>query len=160
VGAGVSGLAPGRKVVAVPLFGGHAEKVAVSAERVFPLPEGADLVEAAAFPVVFLTAWYLCSRAEISAGERVLVAAAAGGVRAALLQLRSRRRARAVALVGSAEKLDLCRRLGAEEAAVYADAGEAIERRFGGRVDVVADAIGGRVFRRLWRRLAPGGRYV
>src|SRR5712692_6686577 len=57
VGESVEGLSPGQRVAAVPIFGGHAEQVCVPAERVFPLPSGVDLVEAAAAPVVFLTAW-------------------------------------------------------------------------------------------------------
>src|SRR6266478_3689888 len=51
VGEGVADLHPGQRVVAVPLFGGHAEKVAVPAAWVFPLPDGVDLVEAAAMPI-------------------------------------------------------------------------------------------------------------
>jgi len=156
----VAGLAPGARVAAVPIFGGHAESVDVPAARVFPLPDAIDLVEAAAFPVVFLTAWYLCARTEVAEGDRVVVTAAAGGVGSALLQLLAQRRARVLALVGSAEKLDACRRLGAERSELYERAEEALERDFEGRADVVADAIGGRIFRRLWRRLAPAGRYA
>jgi NADPH2:quinone reductase len=159
-GAGVEGLAPGRRVVAVPVFGGHAEKVVVDARRVFPLPDGVDLVEAAAVPVVFLTAWYAIRRAWVGGGDRVVVTAAAGGVGTALLQLLRERGARVLALAGSDEKLALCRRLGAEEAGVYDHAEALLLRGFGGRADVVIDAIGGRLFRRLWRRLDVGGRYV
>ena len=159
-GAGVEGLAPGRRVVAVPVFGGHAEKVVVDARRVFPLPDGVDLVEAAAVPVVFLTASYACRRAWVGGGDRVVVTAAAGGVGTALLQLLRERGARVLALAGSDEKLALCRKLGAEEAGVYGRAEALLRRAFGGGADVVIDAIGGRLFRRLWRRLDVGGRYV
>jgi NADPH2:quinone reductase len=147
-------------VVAVPLFGGHAEKVAVAAARVFPLPDGVDLVDAAAVAVVFITAWYLCERSEVSSGDRVVVTAAAGGVGTALLQLLVIRGARALALVGSEGKRALCRELGAEQTGLYESAGDLVESAFGGSVDVVADAIGGRIFRRLWKRLGPGGRYA
>jgi NADPH2:quinone reductase len=157
---GVGELAPGRPVVAVPLFGGHAEKVVVPATRVFPLPDGVDLVDAAAVPVVFLTAWYARERAQVAANERIVVTAAAGGVGTALLQLLAERGAKTVALVGSEAKLALCRQLGAAEAGLYDAAELLIGRAFGGRADVVIDAIGGRLFRRLWRRLEPGGRYV
>jgi synaptic vesicle membrane protein VAT-1 len=159
-GPGVTGLAVGQRVVGVPLFGGHAELVSVPAERVFAVPDGVDLVEAAAMPVVFLTAWYICARAEVGAGDRVVVTAAAGGVGGALLQMLALRNARALALVGSASKLELCRGLGAEAAGEYAEADALLDEAFAGHPDVVADAIGGRIFRRLWRRLAPGGRYV
>ena len=160
VGEGVVNLPPGTRVVAVPLFGGHAEKVVAPAARVFPLPEGVDLVEAAAVPVVFLTAWYALARSAVEADERVVVTAAAGGVGTALLQLLAARGARTLALAGSKHKLPLCRELGAVEAGLYGEAETFLDRDFGGRADVVIDAIGGRIFRRLWRRLEPGGRYV
>jgi NADPH2:quinone reductase len=117
-------------------------------------------VEAAAVAVTFLTAWYACQRAQVAAGDRVVVTAAAGGVGTALLQLLRERAARVLALVGSEEKLDLCRRLGAAEAGLYASADDLVDRLFGGRPDVVVDAVGGRIFSKLWRRLEPGGRYV
>jgi NADPH:quinone reductase-like Zn-dependent oxidoreductase len=160
VGPGVAGLAPGQRVVALPIFGGHAEKVAVSATRVFPLPDGTDLVEAAAVAVTFLTAWYACHRAQIAPADRVVVTAAAGGVGTALLQLLRQRGATALALVGSDKKLALCRELGAAEAGLYASAGALVERVLGGHPDVVIDAVGGRLFSRLWKRLEAGGRYV
>jgi len=160
VGEGVADFHPGQRVVAVPLFGGHAERVAVSTARVFPLPDGVDLVDAAAMPVAFLTAWYALARAEVGAGDRVVVTAAAGGVGTALLQLLVLRNARALALVGSESKFALCRELGAIDAGLYASAGPLLDRRFAGRADVVIDAIGGKIFRALWRRLERGGRYA
>ena len=160
IGPGATGLAPGQRVVAVPVFGGHAEMLAVDARRVFRVPDGVDLIEAAAVPVVFLTAWYACRRSWVGPGDRVVVTAAAGGVGSALLQLLREHGARTLALAGSPEKLGLCRQLGAEEAGVYEHAEALLRRAFGGRADVVIDAIGGTVFRRLWRRLDVGGRYV
>ncbi len=159
VGEGV-GLAPGRRVVAVPIFGGHAEKVLAKATHVFALPDGVGLVEAAAVPVAFLTAWYACARAEVAEGDRVVVTAAAGGVGSALLQVLQEKRAKVIALVGSQAKTAPCRALGAADVGTYEDADALIDRAFGGVADVVLDAIGGRVFRRLWRRLGPSGRYV
>jgi NADPH:quinone reductase-like Zn-dependent oxidoreductase len=155
-----SSLAPGQPVVAVPIFGGHAEKVVCAAMNVFPLPAGVDLVEAAAMPVSFLTAHHIASEAHIESGERVVVTAAAGGVGTALLQILRERRARVLALAGSDAKLELCRTLGAEDASSYAGARRRIEASFGGRADVVADAIGEELFYRLWSSLDRGGRYV
>ena len=160
LGAGVAGLTAGQRVVAVPIFGGHAEKVAVPAARVYPLPDGVDLVEAAAMPVVFLTAWYASHRAQISAEDRVVVTAAAGGVGTALLQILRERGAKTLALVGSEAKVPLCLELGAASAGVYSAADEHLGRLFRGRADVVLDAVGGRLFARLWPRLDAGGRYV
>jgi len=151
---------PGQRVVAVPLFGGHAEKVCVPAARVFALPDGVDIAEAAAMPVVFLTAWYILERAAVAEGDRVVVTAASGGVGTALLQLLARRKARTLALVGSEGKRALAEGFGVEASGTYAQAAALVGRTFGGGIDVVADAIGGRMFRPLWRRMAPGGRYV
>lgn len=160
VGAEVEGLKIGQSAVAVPIFGGHAESVVCPAARVFPIPEGADLVEAAALPVAFLTAEFALSAGDGRAGERLVVTAAAGGVGSALLQLAGGRGMRTLALVGSEAKLALCRRLGAETVGLYRSAEALLEAGFEGRADLVADAIGGRLFRRLWRRLDRGGRYV
>lgn len=159
VGAGVTALAPGAAVVAVPIFGGYAERVVCRESSVFVLPEGVDLVEAAAMPVAFLTARYAISEARVRPGETVVVTAAAGGVGTALLQLLALLPARTVALVGSEKKVALCRALGAERAGLYA-ASRRPDLLGEERVDVVIDAIGGATFRALWPRLARGGRYV
>ena len=159
VGAGVTAVAAGAKVVAVPIFGGYAERVVCRQTNVFPLPDGVDLVEAAAMPVAFLTAHYAIAESQVRPGETVVVTAAAGGVGTALLQLLARVPAKTVALVGSEKKIALCRELGAERAGLYgaASRGDLLGDR---RVDVVIDAIGGAMFRALWPRLARGGRYV
>jgi NADPH:quinone reductase-like Zn-dependent oxidoreductase len=159
VGAGVSSVAPGAAVVAVPIFGGYAERVACRESNVFRLPDGADLVEAAAMPVAFLTARYAIAEAQVRPGETVVVTAAAGGVGTALLQLLARVPAKSVALVGSEKKFALCRELGADRVGLYAAARRA-DILGDARVDVVIDAIGGATFRALWPRLARGGRYV
>jgi NADPH:quinone reductase-like Zn-dependent oxidoreductase len=159
VGSGVTDLAPGRSVVAVPIFGGYAERVVCRASSVFALPEGVDLSQAAAMPVAFLTARYAIDEARVRAGETVAVTAAAGGVGTALLQLLALRGARTIALVGSEKKFALCRELGAERVGLYAASGRS-DVLGTDRLDVVIDAIGGATFRALWRRLARGGRYV
>ena len=160
VGPGVTTVGEGDRVVAVPIFGGHAERAVIRASHVFPIPSGMNVEEAAAVPVVFLTAHWAIERALVEPGERVVVTAAAGGVGTALLQLLSRRGARLLALAGSESKLPLCRELGAEAAGTYDEAERLIDERFGGAADVVIDAVAGRLYRRLWRRLDRGGRYV
>ena len=159
VGARVTTVAPGSSVVAVPIFGGYAELVVCRQSNVFPLPDGVDLVEAAAMPVAFLTARYAIAEARVRPGETVVVTAAAGGVGTALLQLLARVPTKTVALVGSERKIPLCRQLGAERAGLYAAARRS-DVLGDERVDVVFDAIGGATFRALWSRLARGGRYV
>ena len=158
-GPGVEGLAPGQPVVAVPIFGGYAERVVCRVSSAFALPDDVDLVEAAAMPVAFLTAAYAIDEARVRPGDTVVVTAAAGGVGTALLQLLALRGAPTISLVGSEKKFALCRELGAAEVALYA-AAAGIEAIAKSRVDVVIDAIGGETFRALWHRLAPGGRYV
>src|SRR6266496_2555077 len=130
VGEGVSDLRAGQRGVAVPLFGGHAERVAVPAAWVFPVPAGLDLLEAAAVPVVFLTAWYALARAEAGAGDRAVVTAAAGGVGTALLQLLALRSAKTLALVGSEPKFALSRELGALDVGLYTSALDLLDRHF------------------------------
>jgi len=159
VGRGVTDLSPGQSVAAVPIFGGYAERVVCRESNVFPIPDAADLVEAAAMPVAFLTARYAIDQAQVRTGETVVVTAAAGGVGTALLQLLSLRSAKTVALVGSERKFALCRELGADRVGLYAAAGRR-DALGDDRPDVVIDAIGGATFRSLWRRLARGGRYV
>jgi synaptic vesicle membrane protein VAT-1 len=158
-GPGVSDLPSGRRVVAVPIFGGYAERVVCRASNVFALPDGVDLVEAAAMPVAFLTARYAIEEARVRPGETVVVTAAAGGVGTALLQLLRDRGAKAVALVGSEKKFPLCRELGAADVALYAAAAR-LPAIAESRIDVTIDAIGGETFRALWPRLSRGGRYV
>jgi NADPH:quinone reductase-like Zn-dependent oxidoreductase len=160
LGSGVKNLSVGQPVAAVPIFGGHAEKVMLPAERVFPLPDGVDLAEAAAMSVVFLTAWYALEQTRLERSDRVVVTAAAGGVGTALLQLCALRGAKTLALVGSRSKVALCRELGAAAAGTYENAVPLLSSEFEGRADVVIDAIGGRLFRKLWRRLDRDGRYA
>ena len=161
VGAGVANLSPGQRVVAVPIFGGHAEKVLCPAARVFPLPEGVDLSEAAAMPVVFLTAWYALTRAEVTDGH-------AGRRHGGGRRRRARRCCSCSRNAGRRPSLSWGRKRRSPSAAsserrrrgLYGSAEDLIDRAFGGRADVVVDAVGGRLFRRLWRRLDFGGRYV
>jgi NADPH:quinone reductase-like Zn-dependent oxidoreductase len=160
LGSGVKNLSVGQPVAAVPIFGGHAERVMLPADRVFALPDGVDLAEAAAMPVVFLTAWYAIEQTRLRRGDRVVVTAAAGGVGTALLQLCALRGTKTLALAGSASKLALCRELRATAAGTYENALHLLDSEFEGRADVVIDAIGGRLFRKLWRRLDKDGRYA
>ncbi len=157
---GREGLELGRRVLAIPIFGGHAEKVAVSASRVFPIPEGASFEEAAAFGVAFLTADHALREAgRVRPGERVLVNAAMGGVGTAILQLAKSLRVRVLAVASTEEKRRGALDLGAERAAGYEDWPAAVREKFGA-VDVVLDSVGGTFFRRAWRLLDRGGRYV
>ena len=132
--------------------GGYAERVAVDRRWLLPLPEGATFAEGAAFPMAFLTAWIpLTELVRIAFGARVLVTAAAGAVGAAAIQLVRVLNGVPIAAVGSAEKLELTRSLGAAEAVTYEELGE-LEQ-----VDAVFDLVGGDVFARSLNLLKPLG---
>jgi NADPH2:quinone reductase len=121
--------------------GGYAERVAVDLRWLLPLPENATFAEGAAFPMAFLTAWIpLSELVRIAFGARVLVTAAAGAVGSAAVQIVKALNGTPVAAVGSTEKLDLPRSLGAVEAVTYEEIGELAP------VDVVFDLVGGDVF--------------
>ncbi|MGD2217231.1 MAG: zinc-binding dehydrogenase, partial [Gemmatimonadales bacterium] len=118
--------------------------------------------ENAAFPVNYMTAWVaLAELARVVEGEKVLVTAAAGGVGTAAVQLADRLGCEVYGLVGSSEKLDLVRSLGAREALSYGDADcFARLRELSGGVDVVLETVGGRVYRESQSQLNPFGRIV
>lgn len=160
IGDGVPQELLGRRVMAVPIYGSHAESFCLPAPYVMDLPEWASFEEGAAFPVMYLTAWYaLHELGRARTGERVVVTAAAGGVGSAILQLARQAGLRVMAVVGSPDKAELVRSLGAEQVASYEScAGEAA--RAWKKIDLVVDAVGGTVFRPLWRLLDLSGRYV
>ena len=155
------GLEAGRRVVALTRFGGYAERVAVPAPQVFPLPDALSFEQGAAIPVNYLTAVLMLRHfGNVQAGERVLVHAAAGGVGMAAIQLC---RAVGAEVIGtaSASKHAVLREHGVAHAIDYRseDFEAAVKRITGGRgVDVVLDATG--AFRKSYRCLAPLGRLV
>jgi NADPH2:quinone reductase len=135
--------------------GGYAERVAVDRRWLLPLPEGATFAEGAAFPMAFLTAWIpLTQLVRVAFGARVLVTAAAGAVGTAAIQIVRALNGAPVAAVGSEEKLDLPRTLGAVEAVTYERIGE-LEP-----VDAVFDLVGGDVFAGSLSLLRPMGTAV
>jgi NADPH2:quinone reductase len=132
--------------------GGYAERAAVDRRWLLPLPASASFAEGAAFPMAFLTAWIpLTELVRIGFGARVLVTAAAGAVGTAAIQLVRTLNGAPVAAVGSAEKLELPRSLGAVEAVTY-DELEGLDQ-----VDVVFDLVGGDVFATSLGLLKPLG---
>jgi NADPH:quinone reductase-like Zn-dependent oxidoreductase len=160
VGEGASAELIGKRVMAVPIYGSHAEKFCLPATRAMQFPEEMDFAEAAAFPVAFLTAhWALQELGRARRGERAVVNAAAGGVGTAILQLARLHGLRVLAVVGSDAKRAQVEALGAEAVTSYRDCAAEVKRRWGA-VDIVCDSVGGRFFRPLWRLLAPNGRYV
>ena len=164
VGSAVSDWRPGERAVALLRHGGYAREVVVHRRQAFRYPEALTPVQAAAVPVVFLTAWVaLFEAARARAGETALILGAGGGVGTAAVQLATRRGLRAIGTAGSERKRTfVTRELGA--AACFDSRGgwEAEVRRFAGEraVDVALDSVGGSATRSCRRLLAPLGRLV
>ncbi|MGW5412868.1 zinc-binding dehydrogenase [Actinomadura geliboluensis] len=158
VGEGVDAGLVGRRVVSsTGGSGAYAEKVAVDAEGLFEVPDGLALDDAVALLADGRTATMMVGAAEVRAGERVLVEAAAGGVGTLLVQLAKARGAAVVAAAGGASKAEVAMGLGADEAVDYREPGWAGKV---GPVDVVFDGVGGDVAREAFTLLRSGGRMV
>ena len=144
--------------------GGYAELVRVPAVNVVPMPDHISFVDAAAFPLTFLTAWHmLVTRAKVVAGETVLVLAGASGVGQAAIQLARLFGADVIATAGSAGKQQRARELGAREVIDHyaSDIAAEVRRLTGKRgVDVVVEHVGQATWAKSVRALAPGGRLV
>jgi NADPH:quinone reductase-like Zn-dependent oxidoreductase len=191
VGKEVEGLAPGQRVIVQPGLscgecarclagednfcprydvlgyqsdGGYAERVAVPATNVIPLPGRIDFVTAAAFPLTFLTAWHmLVTRARLMAGETVLVVAAGSGVGQAAVQIATRLGARVLATAGGRAKAAACERLGVFRVIDHyeEDVVARVREMTDGRgVDVVVEHVGQATWDRSVRCLTRGGRLV
>src|SRR3954470_15492142 len=160
LGPGVWDVSPGDAVyglVAFPRDGGAAEYVAVRAEDLAPKPRTLDHIHAAAVPLSALTAWQaLFIHAGLSAGQRVLIHGAAGGVDAFAAQL-ARWRGAHVSATASARHHEFLRELGVETVIDYRSTRfeEVLHD-----VDVVLDTIGGDTLERSWRILRRGGALV
>jgi NADPH2:quinone reductase len=162
VGAGVDPGLVGRRVVSgTGGSGGYAERVAVDAAGMFPVPDGLALDDAVALLADGRTATMLISVAEPRPGERVLVEAAAGGVGTLLVQLARAAGARVVGVAGGPRKVEVAAGHGAEVAVDYLRPGWAGEVRDAvDAVDVVFDGVGGAVARTAFELLDRGGRMV
>lgn len=154
----------GTRVAAALTGGGYATHAVADARAAWPLPEGMSFEDAAAMTITYQTGWFgLHRRAALRAGETVLVHAGAGGVGSAAIQLAKAAGARVVATAGGADKVEVCRRLGADVAIDYKaeDFVEVVRRETGGRgADVIYDPVGGDVFDRSTKCVAFEGRIV
>jgi NADPH2:quinone reductase len=156
----------GERVVAMPkgANGGYAEFAICPITSVFVMPEDIPLPDAAALYFPFHLAWLgLFDRAELQAGETVLIHAAAGGSGSAAIQLAVHAGARVLATAGSDDKTRLCRELGADVAINYReqDFSEVVLAETANRgVDVVFDNVGPEVVERSMKCTAYNGRYL
>jgi NADPH:quinone reductase len=164
VGPGVSGFAVGDKVCGHLGFGAAREKLAISTDRLVPVPAALDLDRAAGLFVTYGTTIHaLQDRAKIKPGETLAVLGAAGGTGLAAIELGKILGARVIACASSKEKLDFCRQHGADEVIDYAeeDLKERLRELTGGKgADVVYDPVGGPYAEPTLRSTAWEGRYL
>ena len=163
VGADVERLTPGMQVAALCGTGGFAEQCVVDAGMVMPLPPGVPMPLAASLALAFGTSWHaLRDRGALQAGETVLVLGAAGGVGLAALGIAKALGARVLAAVGSEAKAEVCRAHGADAVVLYhqQDLRQAVKAFSDKGVDVVFDAVGGKLAEAAFRSIAWRGRYL
>ena len=191
VGTGVEGLTPGDRVLIQPgLFDGtcefcrageqslcvrfrivgehapgtFAEKVAVPARNLFPIPENLSFEQAAAFPLSHQTAWrMIVGRGGVRPGDTVLIHGVGGGVAWAALEIAIVCGARVIATTSSGAKADEAREAGAELVIDYTaeDVAEAVRRHTAKRgVDVVVDSVGQKTWMTSLKAVRRGGRIV
>jgi putative PIG3 family NAD(P)H quinone oxidoreductase len=164
VGPDVTGWSVGDRACALLAAGGYASQVAVPAGQVMPVPDGVDLVTAAALPEATATVWsnvYMV--AGLQPGETILVHGGAGGIGTTAIQLASQLGSRVLTTAGTPEKLALCASLGADETINYReqDFVEVVrESTDGGGADVILDNMGAKYLSRNLDALAIEGRLV
>jgi putative PIG3 family NAD(P)H quinone oxidoreductase len=162
LGDGVTGWLPGDEVCALLSGGGYAERVAVPAGQLLPVPAGISVTEAAALPEVACTVHSnVVALARLAAGETLLVHGGASGIGTFAIQLGRALGARVACTAGTPAKLARCRELGAELGICYPeeDFVAAITDFTEGRgADVILDLMGAAYLQRNVTALAPGGR--
>lgn len=161
-GEDVTDLPVGLRVAALVYDGGHAAYVTARAVETFPLPEGCDPLRAAALLSVALTAELsLSERAQVKAGESVLVGGAAGGVGICAVQLARWHGAHVIAAASDEARCAFARAAGAHDALTYgADFRDRLRALGREAVDVVIDPVGGDFAEAAANLLDWGGRYV
>ncbi len=164
VGDKVTRYKVGDRVLSMGSTGAFCEKAAVNEMGVFPVPGDLSFEQAAGVSITYFTSYYaLKQRANLQAGETLLVLGAAGGVGTSAIELGKLMGAKVIAAASSDEKLELCKQLGADEVINYSttDLKGAIKELTGGKgVDVVYDPVGGDYAEPAVRSMAWNGRYL
>ena len=164
VGEGVTHLSVGDSVACLSGTGGFGTHTLAPAALCMPLPPGFSAVDGAAFIMTYATSHHaLMDRAQLQAGETVLVLGAAGGVGTAAIQIAKAAGARVIAAASSDEKCALCTRLGADASINYSrqNLRDELKTLTGGKgPDVVYDPVGGDYTEQAFRSIAWRGRYL
>ena len=164
VGEGVTHLKVGQAVACLSGTGGFATQTIAPAALCMPLPAGFPMVDAAAFIMIYATSHHaLVDRAQLKAGETVLVLGAAGGVGTSAIQIAKAVGARVIAAASTPEKCDLCKSIGADATINYSTENlrDAIKTLTGGKgPDVIYDPVGGDFAEPAFRSIAWRGRYL
>ena len=164
VGEGVQHLKVGQNVACLSGTGGFGTHTIAPAALCMALPDGFSHVDAAAFIMIYATSWHaLMDRAQLKAGETVLVLGAAGGVGTAAIQIAKAAGARVIAAASTDEKCALCTSLGADATINYAHGNlrDEIKRLTDGKgPDVIYDPVGGDYAEPALRSIAWRGRYL
>lgn len=161
IGPDVTGWQVGDEACALLAGGGYAERVVVPAGQLLPVPDGIDLVTAAALPEVACTVWAnVFMIANLQPGERLLVHGGAGGIGTFAIQIATALGSEVYATAGSEEKLELCRSLGATRAISYRDEDFVEVLKEAGGADVILDVMGAAYLERNVSALATQGRLV
>ncbi|HAL38398.1 MAG TPA: NADPH:quinone oxidoreductase [Polaromonas sp.] len=164
VGEGVKHLQVGQNVACLSGTGGFGTHTLAPAALCMPLPAGFSHVDAAAFIMIYATSWHaLMDRAQLKAGETVLVLGAAGGVGSAAVQIAKAAGARVIAAASTDEKCALCTSIGADATINYASKNlrDEIKRLTDGKgPDVIYDPVGGDYAEPAFRSIGWRGRYL
>ena len=172
IGEGVTGLFKGDRVIAVPGWGGLVERIAVPAASVIKIPEAMSFEEGAALVMTYGTSYYaLKDRAQLKAGETLLVLGAAGGVGAAAVELGKAMGARVIAAASTNDKVQFALELGADTGLIYpsGEMDKAAQKELSGELklasgrdgpDVVYDGVGGGYAEPALRSMDWYGRYL
>lgn len=161
---GKDNFCPTYHLVGATVDGGYAEFVKVPAINLLPMPSGLTFEQAAAYPLVSVTAWHMVKTlANVQSGETVLVMGAGSGVGSMGIQIAKLLGARVLSTVGADDKIDKAKMLGSDVVINHAkeDVAERVQTITDGRgVDVVIEHIGQEVWDQCLRSLARGGRLV
>ena len=164
VGEGVTHLKVGQSVACLSGTGGFGTHTLAPAKLCMPLPEGFPAVDAAAFIMIYATSHHaLIDRAQLKAGETVLVLGAAGGVGTSAIQITKAAGARVIAAASTDEKCELCKSIGADATINYSreNLRDAIKALTDGKgPDVIYDPVGGDFAEPAFRSIAWRGRYL